>query len=69
MNPYYFTFGCSSENGRKYVKILAESWDAARDIMFNHYGKQWGFQYDEAGFAGQIEEYGLTELLTIKEDV
>jgi hypothetical protein len=66
MQNFYFTFGCSSENGRKYVKIIATGWEVARGMMFDRYGKHWGFQYDESGFAGQVEEFGLGELEVIR---
>jgi hypothetical protein len=62
METYFFTFGFGQAHPNKYVKIEAEDYCQARDIMVDRFGLAWAFQYDEAEFAGQAEEYGLTEL-------
>lgn len=69
MENFYFTFGCGSDKARKYVKIVSTSRESARDLMFAHYGKAWGFQYDESGFEGQVDEFGLSELEVIREGI
>ena len=61
MSLYYFTFGLGTENKNKYVKIEAADYFAAREIMIGRFGLVWAFQYSEKEFAGQPEEYGLTE--------
>ncbi len=64
---HYFTFGCGIDqpHRNKYVRIIAPDGHAAREAMFEKYGKHWAFQYDEDAFAGQPEEYGIKELETI----
>lgn len=58
---YYFTFASASEYGNKYVKFYG-TYSEAREQMLKHFGDKWAFQYDEKGFAGQIEMYGLQEI-------
>lgn len=64
---WFFTFGCNTENRNKYVRVIARDYENARRIMFDHYGAKWGFQYDEEQFKGQIEQFGLSELETLRE--
>ena len=59
---FYFTFGLSYSLRNNYVVIFAESRAEAIRLMHNVYGRKWAFDYDEAGFAGQPEMYGLTEV-------
>lgn len=49
MKNYYFTFGCGIDDPHRncYTVIQAESYDEARDIMFDRFGDKWAFQYDE----------------------
>lgn len=58
---YYFTFPNGSENRNRYVKFFG-TYSEAREQMFNHFGNKWAFQYNEKGFAGQIEMFGLQEI-------
>ncbi len=43
LRNYYFTFGCGTENGRKYVLIKAEGLGDARALMFSQFGEHWAF--------------------------
>ena len=61
MKSFYFTFGCGSDNANCYVEIQAEDYGKAREIMFEHYGDKWAFQYDSAEKAG-VMEFGLYRL-------
>lgn len=48
MATYYFTFmQCDPEHKDNFVKIEAPDYASARTKMFNMFGKEWGFQYDE----------------------
>lgn len=47
MNKYYFTFGMTNELSRCTQPVLAPSMEAAEQIMFDTYGKNWAFGYDE----------------------
>lgn len=43
---WYFTFLGNDPVHAKHVQpIVAEDFYAARDLMFKHYGGNWGFQY------------------------
>ena len=54
MKPFYFTFGQAHKHvidGEVYdvdtvVKIVAEDYGEAREIMFSYFGCIWSFQYD-----------------------
>jgi hypothetical protein len=65
---YYVTFGSGHHDthGRSlmhhYVVIEAEHEIEARQTMFSYFGPKWASIYTEAGFAGQVERFGLTEL-------
>lgn len=68
MNNWYFTFGSNHRDqygmslGDFYVKISANSWNEARDRMFQVRDSLWSSQYDEKVFLPQIEKYGLKEI-------
>ena len=49
MANYYFTFGCGIDDPHRncYTVIQAESYNEARDIMFDRFGSKWAFQYEE----------------------
>jgi uncharacterized protein YaaW (UPF0174 family) len=68
METYYFTFGSGQENAGGYVKIIANDYMEARDLMFERYDSKWGFQYNELQFEGQAERFGLYEVETIEGD-
>lgn len=42
-----FTFGCGQKHEGMYVRIY-ETYDSARELMFERYGSEWAFQYNEA---------------------
>ena len=42
-----FTFGCGQEHDGTYVKIYG-TFDSTRNTMFERYGSEWAFQYNEA---------------------
>lgn len=46
---WYFTFGCGTEDPHRncYTVIEAESYESARNEMFNRFGSKWAFQYSE----------------------
>lgn len=62
MPNFYFTFGYGTPYRNNYVRIRAKNAGEAREEMIRRYGLKWAFQYDEEGFKGQAEQYGLTEL-------
>lgn len=44
--PYWvFSFGCGQRHENCYVRIFAHSDDAARQKMFEVFGREWGMQY------------------------
>lgn len=51
MNKYYFTFGVGQPNRKHYKVIYAKDHEAARELMFKHYGKEWCWQYNEKQWA------------------
>jgi hypothetical protein len=63
---WYFTFGFAHEHAGHYVRVEGMGGDEAREAMFAAFGREWGFQYDDAGWfkhgVSQAERYGLTEL-------
>lgn len=61
MDDFFFTFG-SGARSNKYVRITALTKSDARELMFRWYNDKWAFCYSSLEFAGQVEEYGLTEL-------
>jgi hypothetical protein len=63
---YYFTWGCGQQYENGYHVIDAESWHAARALMFERFGLGWCGQYSEAEWirdgVSQAERYGLHEV-------
>ena len=51
-----------SKDRDNFVEIEAKNAIIARARMFELYDDKWGFQYDEEGFEGQPEKYGLTRI-------
>jgi len=43
---YYFTFGVGQQFAGKYVKFFGTYFEA-REKMFERFGADWAFQYDE----------------------
>lgn len=69
MSRYYFTFGQGYNLGYSYVVVEADTgaearatFRAARADIDGAGGLLYAFDYDEAGFAGQAERWGLTEV-------
>ena len=64
---WYFTFGYGHENAKgerlhdRYFVVRDATFDEARDKMMELRGPAWGFQYDDATFEGQPEQYGQRE--------
>ncbi len=75
---YYGTFMQKQATKARYVKIIVDqglvsgasgsgSGNAlAHGAMLDHFGTKFAFVYNEEQFLPQIEEYGLTELCTIR---
>lgn len=59
MERYYFTFGVGIDNPHSncYHVIEAESYEDARDEMFNRFGACWAFQYTEEQWQVSKEKY------------
>jgi hypothetical protein len=47
ITDHYFTFGTDHKYGPGYTKIKAKTSKEARQTMFNRFGNQWAFQYDD----------------------
>lgn len=69
MSRFYFTFGLSYNLRNNYVVVEAENgqearaaFRAARADLDDMDGRLYAFDYDEAAFAGQAEQYGYTEV-------
>ena len=65
MKKFYFTFGIGqSLLANRFVKIAAESYDEAREILVESFGTKWAFQYPEEEWREKnIEQkYNLVEL-------
>lgn len=70
--PFFFTFGVGMYYAKRFVVIHAATREQARQAMFAMYGREWAFDYDEAGWRSprgglgdakdQAEAYGYTEL-------
>lgn len=61
----YFTFGHGQENYGKYVTILAEDENEARELMFKQYGDKWAFQYPEKEYEEAIARWNYERLDTL----
>jgi len=63
---WYFTFGVGGRYAGRFYVIRNASGAEARDRMFETFGREWGFQYDEADWfkhgVSQEEKYGLEEI-------
>lgn len=63
---WYFTFGWGQQHANRFFVVKDATYEQARERMFNAFGREWGFQYDEAQWVrdgvSQAEEYGLTEI-------
>lgn len=69
MSRFYFTFGLGYNLRSNYVVVEAETeldaraaFVAARSAVDGYNGRLYAFDYDEAEFLPQIEQYGLTEV-------
>lgn len=51
MEVFYFTFGVGQRLAYRVQPIEAESYDLAREAMFEMYGDKWAFQYDSKAWA------------------
>lgn len=63
---WYFTFGSAHKHANRFVVVEGVGGSEARDRMFETFGREWGFQYDEVDWfkhgVSQAEKYGLEEL-------
>jgi len=62
LKTFYATFGFSQSLAQCYVKVRALSYQAAHQIMTNHYGTMWAFLYPEDELLSAIHRYGLVEV-------
>jgi hypothetical protein len=62
LQRFYFTFGRAYNLRDNYVVVEALSRDQARSVMQSIYGRDCAFDYDERGFDGQPEKYGITQV-------
>ena len=53
MKTFYLTFGVSHPLGDCWVEVEALDREAARDLVFQYFGKHWAFIYDEDDFQKQ----------------
>ena len=58
---WWFTFGSDHMHPHGYIIIEAEDWQAARDKMFDRFGREWSMEYNSAEAAG-VEKFGLKEI-------
>lgn len=65
MKRFFFTFMQKQATKSCYVEIRAVDEIAARNEMVKQYGTQWAFCYDEKGFEGQVEQFGLQKIAEI----
>ena len=59
---FYVTYGCGSNLANCYSKVEAEDAHAGREAVRLVCGAKFAFFYDEEGFAGQVEQFGLREV-------
>ncbi len=69
MTKLYVTFGIDGALKGYYAEFIADMdpaaiEDAVREYCLKHFPKDWSFTYDEAGFEGQADKYGLVRLST-----
>ena len=67
MKKYYFTFGYGQLHENKYVVIEADTYEEAREEMYNRFGTKWSFQYTEKEWVDKdgitmAENWNLAEL-------
>lgn len=60
--PFFVTYGMGGNLANCYSKVWAEDYSAARDQIDDVIKGRFAFCYDEGGFAGQPEKYGLSEV-------
>lgn len=59
---FYVTYGSGSDQATNFSRVYAVDYDAARILVFEKTGGKFACCYTEAGFDGQVEAYGLTEI-------
>ena len=62
MEKYYVTYGNGTHQANNYSVVEAEDYGEARLTVDNVTKGLFAFMYDEEEFAGQAEQYGLTEI-------
>jgi hypothetical protein len=61
LNTYIGTFGVNHTLGKNFVRVTADNYTAARELMFQIYGQKWAFLYSSELEAG-VEMWKLTEV-------
>ena len=59
---FYVTYGCGSNLSGCYSEVEAEDAHAGRKAVLGVCGQKFAFFYDEEGFAGQVEKFGLRKV-------
>lgn len=59
---FYVTYGCGSNLNRKFSVVRAIDYATARSEVERVTGRNFAFMYDEADFAGQAEQWDMTEV-------
>ena len=59
---FYVTYGAGTWQCSNFSRVYAVDYDAARILVFEKIGDKFACCYTEAGFDGQVEAYGLTEI-------
>ena len=60
---FYVTYGCGSNLQAAIPFVKAQDYSSARAGVHVHTKGEFAFMYDEEGFAGQVEKYGLQRVL------
>lgn len=69
MKKYIFTFGLGQPHRKRYQVIYAKSYDEARELMFEAYGNQWSWQYNEDQWKVTLENIPSMREYTPLDDV
>lgn len=69
MKKYFFTFGTAHihhglQMQNRWIEIIAESYEIARQLMFARYDDKWAFQYDENNWDPKHFPLGVFEVIT-----
>ena len=59
---FYVTYGAGTWQHNNFSRVYALDYGSARKLIFEKIGDKFAGFYTEAGFDGQVEAYGLTEI-------